>query len=182
MAEPHTKSKVVAESASTTTPTSNTERKVVPIKKYDCDRLSLDEIKKIVKEHNKSKQPDEFIICQIYKESDFYPCAKSSESTASGFMGLTVTAVMDVIGQNKGETKEQWRARARTLHSGLTKEQNIEYATKYLQMRIDRAGDLEKGVNGYGTGAGYSTNINACAECMRRSGVGVACLEKIRKW
>jgi hypothetical protein len=182
MAEPGAEKKVVATSNSTTSPTSNTQRKVVPAKKYDCDRLTLEEVRKLVKENNKSKQPDELIICQMYKESDFYPCAKSTKSTASGLMGLTVTAVMDIIGQNKGETKEQWRVRAREVHKGLSKEENIQYATKYLQIRIERAGgDLETGMNGYGTGAGYSTDIRACTDCMKKGGVSATCLEKIQK-
>ena len=39
---------------------------------------------------------------------------------------------------------------------------NIAAATAYLQIRIDRAGgDVAKGLNGYGTGSGYSNSILA---------------------
>jgi soluble lytic murein transglycosylase-like protein len=47
---------------------------------------------------------------------------------------------------------------------------NIQAGTKYLQIRIDRAGgNLLNGLNGYGTGAGYGNNIIKCEQSLIRN-------------
>jgi hypothetical protein len=43
---------------------------------------------------------------------------------------------------------------------------NIQAGSAYLQMRIDRAGSLSKGLDGYGTGKGYSTSIISAADAL----------------
>lgn len=155
MGKPDNTEKILAEGDSKTSPTAITTRKVVPSDRHDCDPLTLEEVRKLVEANNHSGQPEAAIVCQIYKESSFFPCAKSRTSTAAGLMGVTVTAIMDIIGRNSGETKEQWRARAAVVHASMTPAANIEYGTQYLKLRIGWSKrDITAGTDGYGTGAG----------------------------
>ncbi|UAJ09263.1 lytic transglycosylase domain-containing protein [Polymorphobacter megasporae] len=118
-------------------------------------RLSYDEIAALVSANNVSGQPDTLIIAVIYKESRFDPLEKSkvAGSSATGLMQITRTAVTEVDRVDK--TKSDFTA----MTSGAA---NIKLATRYLKLRIDRAGgDVAKGLDGYGTGPGYATSIVA---------------------
>lgn len=56
--------------------------------------MTYDEIKKLVSEHNKSKEfSNEFVICLIWKESGFDPLVKNFSSSATGLMQITKGAV-----------------------------------------------------------------------------------------
>jgi hypothetical protein len=57
---------------------------------------------------------------------------------------------------------------------------NIQCGTLYLDILIKRVGnDIARGVDAFGTGAGYSTNILACEACMQKPGGGPNCLVAI---
>lgn len=116
------------------------------------DRLTYSEIATLVKGNNKSDQRDELVIALIYKESRFDPSAKSSakNSTAAGLMQMTKTAVNEVNRVNKTSF---------AYDDMLTSSTNIQAGTMYLQIRIDRAGSIQAGLNGFGTGRGYSISI-----------------------
>ena len=116
-------------------------------------QLTYQEMKKLVHDNNKSKQSDYLIIAQAYKESRFFPGRKTNSkySSAAGLLQMTKTAVSEVNRVDKTSYK----------HSDMTNAtKNIAAGTAYLQIRIDRAGgNVAKGLDGYGTGAGYSKSI-----------------------
>jgi RHS repeat-associated protein len=123
-------------------------------------QLSLSAISNLVAENNKSSQSDYLIIALIYKESGFDPTARSnvSGSSATGLMQMTRTAVAEV---NRVLGTEYTHA---SMTNAAT---NIQVGSAYLQIRIDRAGDLLQGLNGYGTGPGYGDAIMGAASLMQ---------------
>jgi soluble lytic murein transglycosylase-like protein len=137
---------------------------------------TFDEIKELVKNHNKSTQlSNDTIICLIWKESGFDDASKSSSSSATGLMQMTKAAVADV--------NRNTPAGVHFEHSELTDpEKNIECGTLYLDLRIRWAKQIEKGVDAYGTGPGYSTNIWKCKKCLAKDSEHFqTCLDMIHK-
>jgi soluble lytic murein transglycosylase-like protein len=130
----------------------------------------------LVKKHNKSRQvSDHFVICLIWKETSFNDALKNKLSSATGLMQITKGAVEDV---NKNTPKG-----VHFEHSEMTDPaKNIECGTYYLDLRIKWAKDVTKGVDGYGTGAGYSKNIFSCEACIKGGkSVAQSCLNLIHK-
>lgn len=96
------------------------------------------------------------IICIIWKESSFVPGAQvPPPNTARGLMQVTRGAAKDV-GYDYN-----------TLYNPS---KNIQAGSKYLKLRITWAGEnVAKGLDGYGTGPGYSANILECEQCLKNT-------------
>src|SRR5881398_1612476 len=58
--------------------------------------LSIDRVQALIAGNNQSSVSLDLLLCQIWKESRFNPAAKSSTTTATGLMMVTVGAVADV--------------------------------------------------------------------------------------
>lgn len=119
-------------------------------------RLSYDDVKKLVHDNNESGQSDELITAMTWKESRFDPSAKSSDpnSTATGLMQVTKTADKDLV-RLKGSAYS-WDKVTDPKNPAM----NIRAGSLYLGLRIQwSGGDVTKGLDGYGTGKGYATDI-----------------------
>lgn len=123
---------------------------------------TYDAIKTLVEDNNKSvKLSNEFIICLIWKESGFNDAIKNSASSATGLMQMTKAAVSDV--NDKCET-----GGVTYTHDDMRDAaKNILCGTLYLDLRIKWAKDSKKGVEGFGTGAGYADKILVCEDCLK---------------
>jgi hypothetical protein len=121
--------------------------------------LTYAAIQKLVAENNKSAQlSDEFIICLIWKESDFRDTIPNETSTAIGLMQITKGVIGDV---NKFY-------KTAFTHAEMTDPaKNIQCGTQYLDLRIKWAKNATKGIEGYGTGVGYAKSIFACEKCLQ---------------
>jgi hypothetical protein len=138
--------------------------------------LTFDEVKQLITGNNKSTVSTELLLCLIWKESGFDPNAKSKSSSATGLMQMTKGAVEQV---NKSTPKG-----IHFEHSEMTDSaKNIDCGSRYLQIRIDWAkGDVTAGLNGYGTGAGYSDSILTCETCLTKAPADpTPCLTAIHK-
>jgi soluble lytic murein transglycosylase-like protein len=139
--------------------------------------LSFDQVKQHVETNNKStKVSNELVICLIWRESSFNPSAQSAGSTATGLMQITKGAVEEVNNNtSKGVHFE---------HNEMTDPaKNIQCGTYYLDLRIKKAkDDTARGVDGFGTGRGYSKNILECEKCLKSEPKNKNdCLFKIHK-
>jgi hypothetical protein len=126
-------------------------------------RHIFSEIQDLVQKNNKSDElSDEFVICLIWKESNFDDAVQNKQSTATGLMQVTKVAIED---GNRNSPKG-----VHFEHSEmLDPDKNIDCGTRYLDLRINRAKDKVKGIELYGTGAKYTKSISACEECLKNS-------------
>jgi RHS repeat-associated protein len=126
-------------------------------------RLSYSEVSQKVHDNNNSGQSDNLIIAMAYKESRFKTGATVKGSSALGLLQMTKTAVSEV---NRVKNTDY-------THAEMSNpDKNIAAATTYIQMRIDRSGgNVAKGLDGYGTGPGYSTNILKAADDLSKPNV-----------
>lgn len=120
--------------------------------------MTYDEIKKLVKDNNRSKEfSDEFVICLIRKETNFEPSAKNTGSSATGLMQMTKGAVEMV---NKCTP-----AGVHFEHADMTDAaKNIQCGTYYLDIAKNKLAGVDKS---YGTGEGYSKSIVTCEACLQ---------------
>jgi len=118
-------------------------------------------IEQWVAANNKSQNhSNELVIALIWKESGFDDATKNPKSTATGLTQMTIPAVDDV---NRNTPHGVHFAFADMLDGP----QNIQCGTYYLDMTYHRAGDdITSGLNRFGTGAGYATNILAAEKCL----------------
>lgn len=134
--------------------------------------MTYDEIKKLVKENNRSKEfSDEFLICLIWKETNFEPLATNSQS-ATGLMQMTKGAVKMVNDCTpKGIHFE---------HSDMTDPAtNIQCGSMYLDITKNKMAGVDIS---FGTGIGYSKSIVICEECLKKDSVHpMSALHKIHK-
>jgi len=140
-------------------------------------RRTYAEIKDLVTNHNRSTQlSNEFVVCQIWKESGFDDSVKNADSTATGLMQIARAAVLEV-------NKKIAPAEVTYAHTEMTDAaKNIECGTYYLDLRIRWAKDKTKSIDGFGTGLGYAKNIFSCEECMQKDiEHWQACLHKIHR-
>jgi hypothetical protein len=124
-------------------------------------KLTAAQVTALVAGNNKSSASTELLLCLIWKESGFDPAVKNSSSSATGLMQMTKGAVMQV---NKSTPKG-----VHFEHSEMTDAtKNIECGTYYVKIRTEWAGgDLKKGLEGFGTGAGYADKILTCESCVQ---------------
>ena len=121
--------------------------------------FTLTEIIEYVKKNNKSKYlSHEFVISQIWKETNFSPRSPKGGGGASGLMQVQPDALTD-LNANQGTTYKhsQMKDPATSIQAG----------TQYADLRIERAGNLREGMNGYGTGTGYANDILECERCLK---------------
>lgn len=120
--------------------------------------MTYDEISKLVKENNKSKDfSDEFVICLIWKETSFDAEAKNSKSSATGLMQLTKGAV-DMVNKITPQG-------IHFEHSEMTDPaKNIQCGTYYLDIAKNKLGGVDKS---FGTGTEYSKSIIACETALK---------------
>ena len=117
--------------------------------------LTHSKMRSLVAEHNRSGQEDEVVIATAWKESSSDPNAKAETSSATGLLMMTKGAAKD-IGAVHSEMRDPVA--------------NVRAGTEYLKLRIKWAGgDLSKGLNGYGTGPGYSSSILEAARLLKAS-------------
>ncbi len=115
--------------------------------------LSYDQIKSQVAANNLSGQSNELITCVCWKESTFNPNGQNPNSSARGLMGVTKAAARDT-----GYKYSQ-------LYDVGT---NIKAGSKYIKLRIKWVGgNVSDGLDGYGTGPGYSANVLSCEKCLK---------------
>lgn len=124
--------------------------------------LSYDQVVAHIGKNNKCDVVStELLTALIWKESGFVADAKSATTSATGLMQMTKDAVKDVNANTPPGVHY--------THAEMTDpEKNIQCGSYYLGMRIKRAGgDVEKGLDGFGTGTGYAKNILACETCLK---------------
>lgn len=134
--------------------------------------LTVDEIKKLVVDNNQASGiRDRLFVCLIWKESGFDPTIKNSGSSATGLMQLTKGAVVEVNRVRKTSYD----------HDDMNDPAlNIEVGTTYIEILMKRNKDsLERALNKFGTGKGYSNSIIACSKCMGDMSHPWTCLHKI---
>lgn len=121
-------------------------------------------IQQWVASNNRSKHhSNELVIALIWKESGFDEASKNSKSTATGLMQMTIPAVDDV---NRSTPQGTHYSFADMLDGP----KNIQCGTYYLDMIFHRSGDdMVKGLDRFGTGTGYATNILAAEKCLKRA-------------
>ena len=108
---------------------------------------------------NKSKiLSDEFVICQIYRESTFYTSHKSSAG-AVGLMGITPIAAKQV-----GSIFSEMTIPAKNIRAGTRYD---DYAIKH------EGGDIKKGIQYYSNYTkGYHDDIAKCEKCLQKKEKG----------
>lgn len=134
--------------------------------------LTFDAIKKFAEDNNKASGiRDRLFVCLIWKESGFDPTIKNSDSSATGLMQLTKGAVVEVNRVRKTSYS----------HDDMTDPaKNIEVGSTYVDILMKRSGSsLERALNKFGTGSGYSDSIIACSKCMGNMSHPWVCLHKI---
>ena len=108
-------------------------------------RLSLPQVQDLVKANNKSGQSDSLVVAIAWKESGFNPTAKAATSSATGLMQMT-----------KGAAKDSGYDFSKMTDPAT----NIAAGSTYLGLRIKwDGGNVTKGVDDFGTGTGYSTDV-----------------------
>jgi len=119
-------------------------------------------VEALVQANNRSASiSNELVISIIWKESGFDDASKNSHSTATGFMQMTHPAVDDVNANTPVGIHYEYT-------DMLDGAKNIQCGTYYLDMMVKRAGgDLTTGLNHYGTGPGYATNLLAAAAALQ---------------
>ena len=119
--------------------------------------MNYEAIKQLVKDNNQSKDfSDEFVICLIWKETNFNPEATNS-STITGLMQMSKGAVEMV---NRCSPKG-----VHFEHSEMTDPaRNIQCGTRYLDIAKHKLGGVDRS---FGTGSGYSKSIETCEACLK---------------
>jgi len=146
--------------------------------------LSPEQIKDIVENNNNSSAPNETIECLIWKESSFNPKA------TTGIKGNTATGLMQMTKDAVNRVKQGFPSFKNISHSDMTNPTTaVGAGTAYLEIAIElKNGNIEKGLNKFGTGRGYSKSIQSCSKCLqeaRKSQLGCKaekkCFDKIHK-
>ena len=134
--------------------------------------MTFDEIKKLVKENNRSKEfSDEFVICLIWKETNFNPLRTNS---------ITITGLMQISEGAVEIVNKLTPAGIHFEHADMTDAaKNIQCGTMYLDIAKNKLGGIDAS---FGTGMGYSKSIKACEECLKKdSSHPMVALHKIHK-
>ena len=81
--------------------------------------LTYENVKQLVKDNNKSSLSDEFVICLIWKESNFNESKKNTASSAIGLMQLTNGVMIEVNrAYNTSFTYEEMTDAAKNIQCG----------------------------------------------------------------
>lgn len=143
--------------------------------------IRLKQIRQLVRNNNKSIMGEDYVICQIYKESRFKQFAGKNKHNAKGLMQMQRNAVRQVFKYRqqkiKGrmttdkETNEAF-ANADTFYKSdkiFDEKENIKIGTEYLQYWIDKEATIEEAYRAYrGTDEAYYSVIKPCAEKLAK--------------
>jgi len=112
---------------------------------------------------NFSGQSDKLIGCIISTESSGKPGVANSGSTAKGLMQVLKGGAKDVAQHGSGGTFQGMNGSQLYAHA-TDPAANIATGTALLKLKVGYAnGDVQKGLDMYGTGAPYGQNREACA-------------------
>jgi RHS repeat-associated protein len=112
---------------------------------------------------NFSGQSNKLIDCIVSTESSGKPGAGNSTSTAKGLMQVLKGGAKDVAQHGKGGTFEGMNGKQLYAHA-TDPAANIATGTALLKLKVGYAGgNLQNGLDMYGTGAPYGQNRLACA-------------------
>jgi hypothetical protein len=145
---------------------------------FQQGQLSFEQIAALVTATNLSGQNNQLIICIIWKESGFDPTVSNGKHI--GLMEVGPGALSDV--QKKASFGAGTGFANADLFDPAT---NISVGTYYLGLRFQGTGNLNQGLDAYGTGPGYSDNILDCEQCLlnqnknRQCSDPQQCLDKI---
>lgn len=121
--------------------------------------MTYEKMTKLVSDNNKSSVfSNEFILCLIWKETNFNPDAKNSGSSATGLMQMTKGAVEMV---NRLHPKGTNYSHSDMLDPAL----NIQCGSMYLDIAKNKLAGVDKS---YGTGPGYSKKIMLCEVDLKK--------------
>jgi membrane-bound lytic murein transglycosylase MltF len=122
-------------------------------------RLTYEQVRQLVEQNNHSNFSTALLICLIWKESGFVSDAKNPNSSATGLMMMTRDAVTDVNANTpKGVHFE---------HSEMTDQtKNVSCGTYYLSILRRRFESDQVTLEHFGTGAGYTTKLFPCEQCI----------------
>ena len=118
------------------------------------------EIASLVNAYNRSGQPDEVIIAQIWSETRFDPI-RSPDGRARGLMQVTPIAVKEV--------NRVYGSRFNHA-SMMNPATNIIVGTLYLGIEANRTGSLRGGLTNYNNSSRYADIVLRAAEGLRRPG------------
>ena len=128
--------------------------------------LTAEYLLDLIRDNNMAREAgadDAAILCQAWKESTFRPNAQTGSKR--GLLQVGPTAAGEAGLGNGKPGKNANPDYHNNIHDPAS---NIRTGTTYLSIRIKRAGgDVAKGMDGYGTGKGYSDDILKCAESVR---------------
>ena len=135
--------------------------------------MTYEEMTILVNENNKSTMfSNEFVVCLIWKETNFDSDAKNNKTSATGLMQLTEGAVEMV---NKITPKGIHFEHSEMLDAA----RNIQCGTYYLDIAQTKLAGID---TSFGTGAGYSKSILVCEKCLKENKEHyMAALHKIHK-
>lgn len=136
--------------------------------------LTYEQVKRLVRENNRSELPDEMIVAIIFKESSFDP-SKRSDTGASGLMQITKGTWTDFHKRGLKSPEPDYKH----VFDPAT---NIQRGSAYLQMRLkEKDGSIERALKGYGPPKelGYAADIIAATKALQENpGNPVAALSK----
>ena len=119
-----------------------------PVKVEVDDSARLKEIRKLVKENNRSTLDENLVICQIYMESRFEKNARGQGSSARGLMQMLKAPVRELYRlDNLQKPRHDRLPEIRVFHDAdqfhdsagfIDESTNIQTGTAYLQHLIDK--------------------------------------------
>jgi len=166
--------KVIKHHAARLTPKADTK----PVTVQVDDSARLRQIRRLVRENNRSSLDENLVICQIYMESRFDANAEVSKSGARGLMQTTLDSVKQVYKRRKQkelghmpsdkQTHEEF-AVGEAMHDSpqiFDESTNIQLGTEYMQYCIDSTASIVDAYIKYRhlSNGIYYQKIRACAE------------------
>lgn len=135
--------------------------------------LSFDEMRKLIRANNRSRQDDFVILAIAWNESSFDPTAKNPnpQMTARGLMGVTDGALAVVKAHDPAFPAHPDMFDAAT---------SIRAGSAYVRILVRHWGSLSAGLRHYGPRAIYPDKILAAAKAIRENPEGaMATLRRI---
>ncbi len=122
--------------------------------------LTYAQAAKLVRDNNLSRQNGSVIMAIAWQESSFDPNAKSQTSDASGLMGLEQIAIKDVLSKVPGFPAQP------DVFDPAT---NVRLGSAYLQILVNRWGDLPTALKNYGPAPAYPNRILDAASALQQN-------------
>ena len=126
--------------------------------------MPLSNLTGMIKSLNFSGQPNKLIGCIISTESSGRPGAGNSGSSAKGLMQVLKGGAKDVAQHGAGGTFQGMNGKQLYAHA-TDPAANIATGTALLKLKVGYAGgNVQNGLDMYGTGAPYGQNELGCAK------------------